>query len=71
MSNLLYVPSRRTEKVELSKGLKDCIINGYKQHPDKYANELQIIESLRDAIVAIPAESASFDPLFTYAFFII
>lgn len=64
MSNLLYVPTRRTQPISISEGIKKCISDEYKQHPDKYLKELQAIDSLRESIVDFPLELSSLDVLF-------
>jgi hypothetical protein len=64
MSNLLYIPTRRTQQISISEGIKECISSEYKQHPDRYLKELETIGSLRDSIVDCPLELGSLDLLF-------
>jgi programmed cell death 6-interacting protein len=51
VSNILFLPFRRTHTISLSTAIKQYISTKYDQHPDMFVQDLQTIDQLRtDAI---------------------
>lgn len=51
ISNILFLPFRRSVHVTLSDAIKSYISNKYDQHPDMFAADLKTIEELRHAAI--------------------
>ena len=66
--NILQIPFRRTHNLQLSGAIKSYISNKYDQHPDTFAEDLEVIDQLRkDAVNAREPHASGLRKLQQYA----
>jgi programmed cell death 6-interacting protein len=66
--NILQIPFRRTQSLNLASAIKEYIASKYDQHPDAFARDLEAIDQLRkDAVNSVEAHTAGVRKLQTYA----
>ncbi|KAK9478552.1 BRO1-like domain-containing protein [Lipomyces japonicus] len=65
-SNILVIPLKRTEHVELSSVIKAYIERGYDQHPDMFQTDITALESLRESILNLEVRNSSLNSLIKY-----
>ncbi|KZF25792.1 putative signal transduction protein [Xylona heveae TC161] len=67
-SNILYIPFRRATPVTFSNAIKQYISTKYDQHPDMFAQDLDVIDRLRnDAIHSLEPHVSGVRKLMAYA----
>lgn len=67
-SNILAIPFRRTHNLQLSAAIKTYISSKYDQHPDTFARDLEVIDTLRkDAVNAVEPHISGVKKLQVYA----
>ncbi|KAI9815101.1 MAG: pH-response regulator protein palA/rim20 [Pycnora praestabilis] len=68
ISNILFLPFRRTHAVSLSTAIRQYISTKYDQHPDMFTQDLEVIDRLRsDAINSLEAHVSGIRKLQAYA----
>lgn len=66
--NILHIPFRRTHPIQLSTAIKEYISAKYDQHPNTFAQDLELIDQLRkDAVNSTEAHTSGVRKLQTYA----
>lgn len=66
--NILQIPFRRTQGLQLSSAIRNYISTKYDQHPDTFIRDLEIIDQLRkDAVNALEPHSSGVRKLQSYA----
>ncbi|GAM87201.1 hypothetical protein ANO11243_052230 [Dothideomycetidae sp. 11243] len=67
-SNILQLPFRRTQAVSLQEAIKKYISTKYDQHPQMFANDLEVIDQLRhDAVNVLEPHVSGIRKLQAYA----
>lgn len=67
-SNILEIPFRRTQSVDLSSAIKNYIESKFDQQPAAFADDCRIIEQLReDAIHVVEPHRGGVERLTAYA----
>lgn len=66
--NILQVPFRRTQSLQLSQAIRQYISTKYDQHPDTFARDLEIVDQLRkDAANALEPHTSGVRKIQQYA----
>ncbi|KAK7208417.1 BRO1-like domain-containing protein [Myxozyma melibiosi] len=65
-TNMLTVPLRRTEPIELGPAMRSYIENSYDQHPDMFKTDISALDSLRASIVELDLRAQSITTLTKY-----
>ena len=66
--NILQIPFRRTQALQLSGPIRNYISTKYDQHPDTFTRDLEIIDQLRkDAVNSLEPHSSAIKKIQQYA----
>lgn len=68
-TNMLTVPLRRTEPLQLNSALRSYIEQSYDQHPDMFKRDIASLEELRASILDLDIRSSSLVSLKKYVFY--
>ena len=68
ISNILFLPFRRTNSLALSAAIKQYISSKYDQHPDMFKQDLEVVDALRrDAVNVTEAHTSGIKRVTAYA----